>query len=46
LNAYEGAINRNGNISINFQEMDLVPGNNGITLNGVTADIMPRWWEI
>lgn len=46
LNAYEGAFNRNGNISIDFQEMGLVPGNNGITLNGVTVSILPRWWEV
>lgn len=45
LNAYEGAYNRNGNISIDFQEMSLFPGNNGISLNGVTVAILPRWWE-
>lgn len=46
LNAYEGAFNRNGNISIDFQALDLVPGNNGIALDGVTISILPRWWEI
>ena len=46
LNAYEGAFNRNENISIDFQALDLVPGNNGIVLDGVTVDIMPRWWEV
>ena len=46
LDAYEGAFNRNGNISINFEKMGLVPGNNGITLSGVTIQILPRWWEV
>ena len=46
MNAYEGSTNRNSNISIDFTSLGLVPGNNGITLSGVTADIKPRWWEV
>lgn len=45
LDASEGAYNRNSNIEIDFQDLSLNPGNNGITLNGVTAQIKPRWWE-
>lgn len=46
LDASEGAYNRNSNIEIDFQDLSLNPGNNGITLNGVTAQIKPRWWEV
>ena len=44
--AYEGSYNRNGNISTNFNEISLVPGDNGIDLTGLTIEIMPRWFEI
>ena len=44
--AYEGSTNRNANISTNFSEISLNPGNTGIDLTNLTVDIMPRWFEI
>lgn len=46
MDAYEGAYNRNSNISIDFEDLFLAPGNNGIALDGPTIKIQPRWWEI
>ena len=44
--AYEGSTNRNANISTNFDEISLNPGNTGIDLTSLTVDILPRWFEI
>lgn len=46
MDAYEGSNNRNSNIETGFDQIGLHPGNNGITLDGVTVKIMPRWFEI
>lgn len=46
MDAYEGAYNRNANIETGFEQIGLHAGNNGITLDGVTIEIMPRWFEI
>lgn len=46
MDAYEGAYNRNGNIETDFEQVGLKPGNNGITVNGVTLKIMPRWFDV
>lgn len=45
MDAYKGATNCNGNISGTFPE--LMPGENGIALNGVSKVIIwPRWWVL
>lgn len=46
MDAYEGAVNRNDCIETGFEQIGLKPGNNGITTDGVTLKIMPRWFEI
>lgn len=46
MDAYEGSYNRNSNIQTGFEQIGLHAGNNGITLDGVTVKIMPRWFEI
>lgn len=46
MDAYEGATNRNSNITTGFQQIGLNPGDNGIALTDVTVDIMPRWFNI
>ena len=47
MDAYEGAVNRNSNITIDFTELGLNPGSNGIVLNGVdSVQILPRWYEV
>ena len=47
MDAYESAFNRNSNITVDFTELGLDPGSNGITLHGVTSvDIYPRWFEV
>ena len=45
LDAYEGAYNRNSNIGIDFTDLSLEK-RTGIALDGLTAKILPRWWEI
>ena len=45
MDAYEGAYNRNANVSVTGQ-VQLNPGNNGIDLTGVTIQLLPRWFEI
>jgi len=45
LDAHEGAVNRNGNISIDFDNLSLAK-RTGIALNGLTAKVMPRWWSV
>lgn len=46
MDAYEGAVNRNNCVETGFEQIGLKPGNNGITTDGVTLKIMPRWFEI
>lgn len=45
MDAYEGAFNRNANVSVTGQ-VQLEPGMNGIDLDGVTIKLLPRWFEI
>lgn len=45
MDAYEGAFNRNANVSVTGQ-VQLNSGTNGITLDGVTISLLPRWFEI
>lgn len=45
LDAHEGAVNRNGNISIDFDNLSLAK-RTGIALSGLTAKVMPRWWSV
>lgn len=46
--AYKGSINCNGNITLSTGEFPaLRPGNNAISLSGITQLIItPRWWTI
>ncbi len=47
--AFKGAVNCNGNITLNSKEFfTLEPGNNGITLgSGISRIIItPRWWTL
>jgi ABC-type polysaccharide/polyol phosphate transport system ATPase subunit len=45
-NAYEGAINRNGDLTVNngFPTLDL--GENEISVSGCTINLIPRWWRL
>lgn len=45
-NAYEGSINRNGNLTIQNGFPVLVPGRNNVSVNGCTIDLIPRWWRL
>lgn len=45
MDAFKGSTNCNGNISGTFP--DLAPGDNAVTLNGVSKiEITPRWWRL
>lgn len=46
--AYRGSVNCNGNIVLSNNKFPVLsPGNNGISLSGITKlDIMPRFWTI
>lgn len=48
MDAFKGATNCNGNVSCDdFSNLGLEPGENNITLSGITKlKITPRWWEI
>lgn len=48
MDAFKGATNCNGNVSCDdFSNLGLEPGENNITLSGITKlEITPRWWEI
>lgn len=45
-NAYEGTINRNGDLTVNngFPTLDL--GENEISVSGCTINLIPRWWRL
>ena len=47
LDCYEGATNRNENVSIT-EWAELVPGSNGVALGiGITKiEVIPRWWTV
>lgn len=45
MDAYEGSYNRNSNVSVTG-DVKLNPGTNGITLDGVTIKLLPRWFEV
>ena len=46
--AYKGAVNCNGNITLNSGEFfKLKPGDNGIQMTGISKiELTPRWWTI
>lgn len=45
--AYEGTINRNGDLTITNGFPKLVSGNNTVTVSGFTScKITPRWWRL
>lgn len=44
--AYEGTINRNSDLIVNDGFPDLVPGENTISVNGCTIELIPRWWRL
>jgi phage-related protein len=48
MDAYKGTTNCNGNIQTTNNKFPvLTPGQNNITLNGVTRlEITPRWWTV
>lgn len=44
--AYEGTINRNGDLTILNGFPVLKSGTNEVSVNGCTINIIPRWWRI
>lgn len=47
MEAYKGSANKNYAVSLNSVYFPVLsPGSNTITLDGVTADITPRWWTL
>lgn len=44
--AYEGTINRNPNLTVSSGFPVLSPGENVVTVNGCTINIIPRWWRL
>lgn len=45
--AYKGVLNRNSDVVFSNNEFPLLkPAENEITLNGITLEITPRWFEI
>ena len=45
--AYEGTINRNGDLTVTNGFPKLVSGNNTVTVSGFTScKITPRWWRL
>lgn len=46
MDAYCGTENRNRYVTFGNDTVELAAGANTVALNGVTADITPRWWTI
>ena len=48
MDAYKGAANLNSKVSFNADEVDLLPGVNGISWTGgiTKVEITPRWWRL
>lgn len=46
MDAYKGTENRNRYVSFSRDIVEAAPGSNRVVLNGVTAEITPRWWTI
>ena len=48
MDAYKGATNCNGNVVlVNGEFPEIAPGENAVTLNGLSAiEITPRWWTL
>lgn len=44
--AYEGTINRNGNLVVPNGFPVLKSGQNTVSVNGCTINIIPRWWKL
>lgn len=44
--AYEGTINRNGNLAITNGFPKLKKGGNNISVTGCTITLFPRWWKL
>lgn len=46
MDAYCGTENRNGFVTFSKDVVEAVSGSNDVILNGVTAEITPRWWTV
>lgn len=48
MDAYKGVANLNSKVSFNADEVDLLPGVNGISWTGgiTKVEITPRWWRL
>lgn len=46
MDAYCGTENRNSHVSFSSDKMEAAAGTNDVILNGVTAEVTPRWWTI
>lgn len=44
--AYEGTINRNGNLTIQNGFPVLTSGENEVSVSGCTINLIPRWWRL
>lgn len=44
--AYEGTINRNSDLTVTNGFPVLKTGENTVSVNGCTIDIIPRWWRL
>lgn len=45
-NAYEGSINRNGDLTVTNGFPVLKSGNNSVSVSGCTIKLYPRWWRL
>lgn len=46
MDAYCGTENRNRYVTFSRDKIEAAAGTNNVKLNGVTAEITPRWWTI
>ena len=44
--AYEGSLNRNGDLTVVNGFPILNPGTNTVTVTGCTINLIPRWWKL
>ena len=44
--AYEGTINRNGNLTVVNGFPVLNSGENEVSVSGCTINLIPRWWRL